>query len=440
MMRGTGHHLTKVFLVLGMLMLSGVFADARADTISPGESLTLQRAIEIGLKNQPSIIAGASTVRAGEARIGGAKSNYYPQVTGSGGYSKVSPASSSNRSDSIYSSAGSYDQYTSSVGLSQLVYDFGKTSSQVRIEDLNTASLRSDLLNTQDTVVFNIKLGYYNMLQAYRNRNVARQSVEQFQKHLEQARGFFEVGTKPKFDVTKAEVDLSTAKLNLIKAENQVRISRVTLNNAMGLTSAPEYTLQDNLAFARYELPFDNALAQAYARRADLQSLIVKKEAAKESIRLANKGYFPTINGSANYSYSGTGFPLDNGWNYGLNLTFPLFSGFSTKYQVIEAQETYNALSANEQSLRLEVYSQVEQAYLALRQADESMSTSELAVRQAKENVDLATGRYNAGVGNPIEVTDALVALSNAEVAYTSALTDYKNAQAAIEKAIGVRE
>jgi outer membrane protein TolC len=97
-------------------------------------------------------------------------------------------------------------------------------------------------------------------------------------------------------------------------------------------------------------------------------------------------------------------------------------------------------LRANEQSLRLDIYSQVQQGYLTLREAEESIGTSELTVRQAKENVELATGRYQAGVGSPLEVTDALVGLNNAQVAYTQALTDYKNAQASIEKAIGVRE
>jgi outer membrane protein len=320
------------------------------------------------------------------------------------------------------------------------LYDFGKTSSAVKVQDLNTRSSRFDLRNTQDQVVFNVKQAYHNSLLAIRSRDVATASVTNFEKHLEQARGFFEVGTKPRFDVTKAEVDLSNAQLNLIKAENQARLSRVTLNNAMGLPEVPDYALQDILSFIKYELPFDAALQKAYTERADLQSLIQKKESSKESINLARKGYFPVLNGSAGYYYTGTDFPLADGWNYGLNVTAPIFSGFLTKYQVAEAQANYDATSATERSLRLSIYSQVQQGYLLLRQASESIATSEVAVRQAKENVDLATGRYQAGVGSPIEVTDALTALSNAEVAYASALTDYKNAQASIEVAIGARE
>ncbi len=429
-------------LIMFLLPLS-----VSAQTAAQGEILTLSKAIDAALANQPTISASQYAVRASEARVGEALSNYYPQVNVSGAYSRISPATSSLRSTTVTPTTSStntasgggtpYNSYTTTASLSQNVYDFGKTASQVRINRLNTESARFDLSNTRDTVVLNVKQAYFNALQADRNRDVAIQAVKQFQQHLEQARGFFEVGTKAKFDVTKAEVDLSNAELNLIKAENQVRQSRVTLNNAMGIANPPAYTLESNLLYAAFELPFEKAVETAYTQRPDLQSLVKRKEASKESVNLARKGYFPQLTGSANYYYSGTDFPLERGWTYGLNVSVPIFTGFLTKYQVAEAQANLGTVEANERSLRLDIYSQVQQAYLSLREAGERTKTAQLAVRQAKENVELATGRYQEGVGSPLEVTDAVVALSNAEVAYTSALTDYKNAQAAIEKAIG---
>jgi outer membrane protein TolC len=148
--------------------------------------------------------------------------------------------------------------------------------------------------------------------------------------------------------VTKAEVDLSNAQLSLIKAENQVRLARVALNNAMGLPETPEYVLEDILAFVKYGLPFDQALQKAFTQRADLQSLLQKKDSSKESINLAQKGYYPVFNGTASYYYTGTDFPLADGWNYGLNVTAPIFSGFLTKYQVAEAKANYDTANAVE--------------------------------------------------------------------------------------------
>lgn len=437
-------------VILAVLVVCAYPSVSRGQAVAPDELLTLSRAIELALRNQPSILAGIGAVRAGEARIGEAKSSYYPQFSAAGAYSKISRPSSSAAVTSagtggtgtavVSSTSGVFDQYTGSVGVNQLLYDFGKTASTVRVQDYNTQSSRYDLRSTQDQVIFNVKQTYYNLLLAIRTRDVAQESVNNFEKHLQQARGFFEVGTKPKFDVTKAEVDLSNARLSLIKAENQVRLARVNLNNAMGTPEAPEYTLEDVLFFVSYDLPFDAALQKAFAQRADLQSLTQKKNSSKESISLAQKGYYPALNATASYYYTGTEFPLSDGWNYGFNVTAPIFNGFLTKYQVAEAKANYDTASATERSLRLSIISQVQQGYVLLRQANESIVASDVAVRQAKENVDLALGRYQAGVGSPIEVTDALTALSNAEVAYVSALTDYKNAQASIEVAIGARD
>ncbi len=435
-----------LLLIVASLSLSALPFLLWAQDQDQGQVLTLEQAVNMALKNQPTIAAGRYTVRANEARIGEAQSSYYPQVSGSGSYSRVSPAVSNVRpvtsvgavaGSSASAAAGSYDNYNASVGLNQLIYDFGKTPTQVRINKLNTESAKFDLSNTQEAVVLNVKQAYYNVLQAARNRDVTKRSVDQFQQHLEQARGFYEVGTKAKFDVTKAEVDLSNARVNLINAENQVKLNMVTLKNAIGIPNAPDYRLEDSLLYQRYELPFEDALARAYAQRPDLQSAIRRKEASKESINLARKGYFPVFTGNASYYYTGTDFPLQDGWSYGLNLSVPIFTGFLTRYQVAEARANYGTVSANEQSLRLDIYSQVQQAYVSLRAAEERISAAELGVRQAKENVELATGRYEAGVGSPLEVTDAIVAQGTADVAYTSALTDYKNAQASIEKAIG---
>jgi outer membrane protein TolC len=325
------------------------------------------------------------------------------------------------------------------VNLNQNIFDFGKTAAQVKVQRLTYDSSLSDLETVSEQIIFNVKQAYYGVLQAKRNRDVAADTVKQFQQHLDQAKGFYEVGTKPKFDVTKAEVDLSNANLNLIKAENAVRILVANLNNAMGVPDAPEYILENNLSFQKYDITFEDAMTKAYKNRPDLMSIIVKKQAAESSIKLAKKGYYPVLTGNAGYDYAGNEFPLEKGWNIGATFSFPIFSGFLTKYQVEEAKANLNVLTANEESLRQTVFLDIQQAYLNLKQAEDSIPTAELGVKQAEENFEIANGRYAAGVGNPIEVTDAEVSLLNAKLSYIQALYDYKIAQASIEKAMGMR-
>jgi len=415
------------------------------EIIKKGETLNLERCIEIALKMQPTLAAAVNTVIINESRVGQAKSNYYPQVNWSSSYSRISPASGgSSRSSSIpgvsiRSSGDSFDEYSTGFNLSQLIFDFGKTPTEVKIQGLNLDSSRLDLRNTTDQIILAVKQAYYGVVQAKYNVIVAEDTVKQTQQHLEQAKGFYEVGTKPKFDVTKAEVDLSTAKLNLIKNKNAFKVSIVNLNNAMGVPDAPEYTLDEKMNFEKYEITLEEAMTKAYENRPDLKSIVSQRLAAERSIDLAKTGYYPVLNGNAGYTWSGEEFPLDHGWNVGATLSFPLFSGFLTKYQVEEAKANLNVIKANEESLKQMIFLEVQEAYLTLRAAEEAIPTAKLGVEQAQENLDIANGRYSAGVGNPIEVTDAEVGIANARTYYIQSLYADKVAQASLEKAMGMK-
>jgi len=426
--------------IILLLIFVGLFLPFRAAAEAPikkGETLELERCIEIALKKHPGILAATYTLKAGEGRVGQAKSGYYPQVSGSASYSRTNPTTPTTTAGRSAATSGAYDSYGSSVGLSQNLYDFGKTSTQIKIQNLNLDVSRSDFDTTNAQVVFGVKQAYYGLLRARRDRDVAGEVVGQYEHHLRQAKGFFEVGLKPKFDVTKAEVDLSNARLNLLKTENASRLAQVALNNSMGLPEAPDYEIRDSLAFQRAEINLDEALKKAYDRRPDLQSILAKKKSLDETITLQKKGYYPYVTGNASYGWGGDSFPLNQGWNVGATLNIPLFSGFSTKYQVDEARANLDVLKANEETLRQGIFLEVKQAWLNLQEAADRISVAEIVVRQAAENLDLANGRYATGVGNPIEVTDALVAQSNAKTTFIAALYDYKMARATMEKATG---
>lgn len=410
-------------------------APAGEYAIRQGETLDLKRCIEIALRLQPSIASAVNTVYATRSRVYQAESNYYPQVDAAAGYSRNASNPSVSRPGGGTTQA--FDFYSSSLSLRQNIFDFGKTSEQVKVQRYNLDSSRSDLENTRSQTAFNVKSAYYAVLLAGKNRTVTQEAVKQFQQHLDQAKGFYEVGTKPRIDVTSAEVDLSNAKVNLIKAENSLRISWINLNNAMGVVGPPEYNIEDNLAFQPYDVNLDEAVSKALSARPDLKSSIEKKKAAEEGVELARKNYYPALSGTAAYSWAGESFPLDRGWNVGAAITLPIFSGFLTKYQVEESRANLNVANANTELLRQNVLLDVQQAYLNLKEAGERVPAAELAVRHASENLDLANARYSTGVGSPIEITDASVTYINARLAFFQALSDYKTAQASLEKAMG---
>jgi outer membrane protein len=405
-------------------------ATPAAGAVKPGDRLTLQQCVDIARQRNPSISAAEFTANAATARVGQARSAYYPQVGVSGAYSKYSFYTDPTN--------GSQNLYQGNATLTQNIFDFGKTPSQVQIQRLNEDASRSDQRNTVSQVVYGVKQAYYNFLQAEKNRDVAVETVKLTQDQLDQAKGFFDAGVKSKYDVTTAEVNMSNAQLARIRAENTVQISRVTLKNAIGAPDLPDFSIEDTLAFQKSPVSFEEAIQRAYTNRPDLQSVLAKKEASQESVALARTGYYPTLTGNASYGRTDNQFvPEKSGWSAGVTLNIPLFNGFLTNYQVKEAKENLYTQKANEETLRQSILLDVQQAYLNLRALDDAVVVAELTVRQAQENYDIATGRYNAGVGSPLDVTNALVGLSNAKTNYIAALATYKIAEAALLKAMG---
>jgi len=422
----------KILLLVLLLIISGQTLQA-AETIQKGDILTLQQCINTALKNHPAINAAAGTIRQSESKIGQARAGYYPQINIQSGYSRIGPAPTSLRSDP-------YNYYSNSLNLNQTLFDFGKTSSSVDIQILTKQSAEADFQNTAASLVLGVKEAYYSFLKAKMSEIVAKETVNQFQQHFDVAGTFFETGKSSKIDVTSAEVNLSNARIQLISVQNALHIARVTLNKAMGLISAPEYDVEEQFYLEKISISFETALAQAYENRPDLLSTGLKKEALEKGIDLNKKGYLPVLSGNAAYGYAGDDTSMDKSWNVGVALAFPLFSGLSTKYAVDEARANLDVARANEESLRQSVYQEVQSAWLNRREAFERIEAGRIIVRQAEENVELAKGRYETGVGNSIEITDAMIKLNNAKMTYITALSDFSVAQARLEKAIGVKK
>jgi outer membrane protein TolC len=138
-------------------------------------------------------------------------------------------------------------------------------------------------------------------------------------------------------------------------------------------------------------------------------------------------------------SYAGQDSSLNQSWNVGVAVTFPFFSGFSTKYAVEEARAGLDIAKANEETLRQKVFQEVKSAWLNRHEAFERIEAGKITVRQAEESLELAQGRYATGVGNSIEITDAMIKLNNAKMTYIAALSDFNIAEASLEKAMGAK-
>lgn len=415
-----------VMIVSSAFFCSLPLISSAQDIFIEEDVLTLAQCIKIALQVHPDVVGAQKKVEAQESRVGQASSQNYPTLSASTNYARSSPAGGSVHSN-----------YSSDVSLSQLVTDFGQRETQIDIQKENVTVTEFQANDRQRNIAYGVSEAYYGVLAAKRNVAVAEQTVEQFEEHLRQAQGFYEAGTAPRFDVTKAQVDLSTARLDLIKARSSLEIAWKTLNNAMGFMDAPSYDIADDMDFKVYEITKEEALERAMANRPDLKAQEHTAVSAQKSLRLAAKGQSPTLSAYAAYNFEGRDFPLDEGWNYGLSLSVPVFDGHLVEYKTKEAAANLEEVNLTTESMKNDIILEVEQGYLSLIESEERVGVSELTVKQAEENLELALGRYEAGVGSPIEVTDATVALNDARRNYIQALYDYRMASMVLKSAMG---
>ncbi|HEX9079923.1 MAG TPA: TolC family protein, partial [Desulfuromonadaceae bacterium] len=182
----------------------------------------------------------------------------------------------------------------------------------------------------------------------------------------------------------------------------------------------------------------DQVHQEAMRNRAELQQLAALKAAATSNLKSARGSYLPILSGTASVGYAERDFPPEgNVWGVGLNLTVPLFSGFSSVEQVREALANINAIEARQRNLRLQIGKEVESAWLAVNEASARMVSTEKETVAAAENRALAEGRYHEGVGSIIEVTDAQSQALDARTAHIQAEYDYHAALAQLDRAVG---
>ena len=429
----------KQIISAGTIFLFAACASAQQDAIVAGSTLTVNQCISIALSNDPDIKAYDYTAQAQQAVLAQSKSAYYPTLNAEAGFNS-NHADKLNALDPMASSIGNYDGKNAGLTLNQLVFDFGKTPAAV---SANRANLRSAKFNVDDqivSVVDEVKRAYNAVVFAKLALALSDEVVVQYRQSLTYAQAHYDSKIRPKYDVTKAEADLSSAQLDNIKARNNVLLAQAYLNNTMNLPEAPEFNVQASTEFVKYKIKFDDIISAAYANKPDLLSLIAQADAQEEQLKYSRRDQYPALNAVAGYNFIGSQSPISQGWNAGLNITADIFTGMRKVSKVDEMDKRLKAMRSKIDSLKLKIYLDAKDAFLNLAQYEQSNAAATDQVRQTTENLEISMLRYQTGLGSPVEISDAMVLYNNSKMELLQSLYQYQLAKAGIEKIMGNKQ
>ncbi|MGE5218645.1 MAG: TolC family protein [Chloroflexota bacterium] len=413
-------------------------APTSQSTPSPtGKLLTIEDAVRIGLDNQPKIKSANERVGSQTAVLGQQMAAYYPTISMTNSY-RTAQTSTNGGNDHAA------DAFASIASFNMTLYNFGKREGNVQAARETLNATKQDYETTTQDTILAIKQAYYLYLGAQAIVNVRKDTVRNRELLVRQAQGFFDVGTRAKIDVARAEANLYSAQADLIAAENAVKVAWVTLRNTMGSPRLPEQPVAEDSPEIVISMNLAEARNIAYGARTELKSFDAQKRASDQLIATARRSHLPDIIFDASYGRrhvsdqaSFNTFPLQPTWSVQLSLNIPIFDGFRTTNRVEETLHNYYNVKAQEEDRRQQIALEVEQSYLRVVESQERIKATESAAKAAKENLDLARGRYEVGVGSIIEITDAETLYTDAQTTYIRTVYDYKIADAQLARAMG---
>src|SRR2546422_2563715 len=403
-----------------------------------GRVLSVEDAVAIALDTQPNIKARISDYIAAAFRVDQALAPLLPQITGSWTAARDQNVSVSGGGTQPLRTVVTWTTSTiARVSLSQILFDFGKNfASTEAARKLADVALEDTELQRQ-LVTQTVKESYTNINFAVRLIQVSQQAVERAELNLRSARGFFEVGTRPKSDVARAEVDVANAKIDLIRARNAERLARVALATAMGLPATTPLQIQDNLLYQPVTLDRARLAEDALRQRPEYRQARLNAEANDARLRRSFRDFFPDITGGGVYGAQRA--DMNEIWELNLSLNWTLYDGGNRIARYREARANLDAAVARVKASELDISREVEQSINNGIEADERIQAAQVAVVSAQENFRLAQGRFDAGVGTILELTDAQLALTQAQNTEAQALADYRIALARLDRAVGRR-
>jgi len=400
-----------------------------------GEPITRQQAEQMALKNNPHISVAALLALAQKQVVRETRSSELPNLSGnitgedSEEASRISSGSLSASRLLYHAGAG--------VVLSQLITDFGRTRNLVASSSLQAKASDEYDQATRADIALAADLAFYRTLEAQATLQVAQSTVNARQSVSDQVSALTASKLKSTLDQSFAEVNLSQAKLLTLDAQNQYDAAMAALNEVLGATTDTQYRLMDDTtAPPPVAASADAVIALALQQRPDLLALRLTHDADVRFARAQHDQLLPTISGLGVVGATPIGsseyFPQNWYGAAGINIGIPLFNGFRYQAQAKEADLHAMASAELDRGLEDRIVRDVRTAWLTTVTAQQSMSVTAELLKEANTALDLAQTRYNLGLSSIVELSQAQLQQTQAQIDDANARFDYEADLAAL--------
>jgi len=441
--------MTKLSSKLFFLLIGLIFIVNKNSVIAQEKlSITVEQAVEIGLKNSKTLHSSLMKVKSAEARVKEVSASKLPSLRLSAAYrrlSEVDPFIVETPFGKFNISPAIFDNYSVQLSLLQPLFTGFRLSSGIEIAELSAESSSEEFNKDKNELVFNVKNSYWGLYKAIEFKKVMDETVEQIKAHVEDAKNLYKVGMLTQNDILKFEVQLSNAQFQQVDTENSVKLAMVALNNVLGipLSTQIEINSKPNLVRAEYAA-LHNLVSEAVQKRSEVRAADSRVKMSEANITMVKSSWYPQISVYGNYYYSKPNQRIlpsrnqfDGTWDAGISLNLNVWDWLTTSHQTEQAEaqlyQAEDALKIIKDGITMEVT----QNYFSFQQSSRKIEIAELAVKQANENMRVTNEKFKSGLVQSSDLIDAETVLISARTNFNNSIIDYELAKAKLDKSIG---
>ena len=388
-------------------------------------TLTMARAIDVALQNNPATRIAWLTARQARDIVGSRQSAYFPEVDLGASYNRARQATQGGRTIFNTTTLGP------SVTLTYLLFDFGGRAGLV--EEARQALIAADFAHNEQiqNAVLATEQAFFGYMDAKALVDAQAATLKERQANLDAAKERHSAGVATINDVLQAQTAFSQAQLTYESLDQNLRIFQGTLATTMGLAVTTQFdvgTLPSDVPMQEVTTAVDALIAQAEMQRPDFAASRAQIEAARARVREARAEGLPTIGLTATgnrTTFRGVASGTANPYSFGIAMRFPIFTGFRTQYDVRAAQAGVDIAREDARQLQQQIDLQVWSSYYGLSTATQRVRTSRDFLNSAQQSADVAQNRYRSGVGSILDVLTAEAALETARAEEIQARADW---------------
>jgi len=414
-----------------------------ADQPAAAQSISLADAVNIAVKNNPTIEARQAMLNAASARVGAAKSMTGLQVAAAsfattGSIPMIVPGSP-GVTPQFFTATPDKGRLDGALMAMYPLYTGGKLGGQVNSARSLQSAQADELAASELSVALAAKTAYYQVLLANEFVEVFVQRVNESEERLRIAQAAYNEGRIAKYDLLRIQTDLADSQQQLNNSRRDVDVALADLKNVLGATQDCSYALSDRLTFATVSQNEKELQAAALRQRPEVKAAQARVLSAQADVTVAKSAYRPQVYATAMAEGMATSGDQDSGYLVGVTAALPLFDSGLRKSQVDEAQANLKQAQAEQRSVALGVAKDVSTSLARLQAAAKNVDLAKASVTQAEEDYRVIKMRYEAGKAINVEVLDALASLTRAQTQYADALYNYDVAAADLLRATGQR-